>query len=355
MPDRPGDGELMTKTTLATLCLVTLSACSSAAQSPRQPAPTDVVATVGSTSITLAEVDEVALQQSSSQFGSARLVQALYLARRAALDDLIGNRLLDLEAKARGLDRAVLVEREIAGAAQAPTDAEIAAWYQANPAQVQGATLDKVRAPIKTMLVEVRTSAARGKFLDGLKARTRVTVSLEPPRQKIRDAGRPSRGPSGAPVEIVEFSDFQCPFCQRARPTVEQVLKAYGDRIRLVYRHYPLRNHPNARPAAEAASCAAEQGKFWQYHDQLFGNSTKLTNDDLKQHATAVGLDREAFNTCFDQKKYKKDIDADIAEADDAGVSGTPAFFINGRSLDGAQPFEAFKRIIDEELELKNK
>ena len=345
----------MTKTTVATLCLFALSACSSAAQGTKSQAPTDVVASVGSTTITLAEVDEIALRQSSSQFGSARLGQALYLARRAALEDLVGNRLLDLEAKARGIERAALVEREITSTVTAPTEAEIVAWYQANPAQVQKATLEQVRAPIRSLLLKERTSVARNRFLEGLKGKTRVLLSLEAPRQEIRAAGRPAKGPAGAPIEIVEFSDFQCPFCRRSRPTVEQVLKTYGDKIHLVYRHYPLSNHPNARPAAEAASCAAEQGKFWQYHDQLFDNPTKLSDVDLKQHAVAVGLDRDQFGTCFDQKKYKKDVDADIAEADEAGVSGTPAFFINGRSLDGAQPFEAFKRIIDEELELKGR
>jgi protein-disulfide isomerase len=342
------------KTILATLGLVAI-ACSGSAQGNKPQAPTDVVATVGTTSITLAEVDEVALRQSSSQFGSARLGQALYLARSAALDDMIGNRLIDLEAKAQGVERAALVEREIASKVSPPTEEEIAAWYKANPGQVQKATLDQVRTPIRALLSEERMGAARARFINTVKNRTRVSVNLEPPRQEVRTAGRPARGPEGAPVEIIEFSDFQCPFCQRARPTVEQVMKTYGDRVRLVYRHYPLRNHLNARPAAEAASCAAEQGKFWQYHDQLFDNSSKLSDNDLKQHAAAIGLDRDKFNACFDQKKFKKDVDEDIAEADEAGVSGTPAFFINGRSLDGAQPLEAFKRIIDEELELKRR
>ena len=127
---------------------VLLGACSTAAQTGRQPAPSDVVATVGSSSITLSQVDERALQRPSSNFGSARLVQALYLARRAALDDIVGNRLLDEEAKARGIDRAVLVEREITAAAPSPTEADIAAWYQANSARAQGATLDQVRPAI---------------------------------------------------------------------------------------------------------------------------------------------------------------------------------------------------------------
>jgi protein-disulfide isomerase len=173
---------------------------------------------------------------------------------------------------------------------------------------------------------------------------------LDPPREKVADAGFPAKGPSKAKVVVVEFSDFQCPFCQRAEPTVQQVLKTYGDRIRFVYRHYPLPNHPNARPAAEAAACAEQQGQFWPYHEVLFANSSRLSNDDLKAHAQSAGLDVSAFTACFDNHRAKARVDKDVADANDAGVTGTPAFFINGRPLEGAQPFEAFKQIIEEEL-----
>jgi protein-disulfide isomerase len=195
--------------------------------------------------------------------------------------------------------------------------------------------------------------AARERFIDTLKAKTPVTITLEAPRLEVAAAGRPAKGPADAPIEMIEFSDFQCPFCQRANPTVQQVLSTYGDRIHFVYRHYPLPNHPNARPAAEAAACADEQGKFWPYHDQLFANPNKLATADLKQHAVELGLDSARFNTCVDTHQAAAVVDADIKEADRTGMSGTPAFFINGRSLDGAQPFDAFKRIIDEELQRK--
>jgi protein-disulfide isomerase len=337
----------------AAALLVTLTACSTAAQSARPQAPSDVVATVGSTSITLSEVDERALRQTAGDFGSMTLAQALFEARRAALDEIVGNTLIDGEAKARGIDRAALVKNEIEAKVSPPTDAEVAAWYKSNATRVEGAPLDKVAGAIKTLLVQERTRAARQQYLDGLKTRTAVAILLEPPRFKVAEAGRPSRGPAGAPVEIVEFSDFQCPFCLRAHPTVTQVLSTYGDRIRFVYRNYPLPNHPNAWPAAEAAACAAEQGKFWEYHDRLFDNQGKLGEADLRQHAAALGLDTAKFDACVDSHKYKSDVDADVAAGEEAGVSGTPAFFINGRQLSGAQPFETFKRVIDEELAAK--
>ena len=218
--------------------------------------------------------------------------------------------------------------------------------------RVQGATLDQVRAPIRDLLQRQRTEDARSAFLDRLKAKTTVAVRLDPPRQDVKAGNGQVRGPATAPVEIIEFSDFQCPFCRRAFSTVQQVLQTYGDKVRLVYRHFPLPNHPNARPAAEAAACAAEQGKFWQYHDRLF-TTTKLDDDQLKKDAADLGLDAAKFNACVDSHKYKAEVDADIAAGEAAGVTGTPAFFINGRLINGAMPFDAFKQMIDEELKTK--
>jgi protein-disulfide isomerase len=334
--------------------LVMVAACSSTnAQQTKQPNQSDVVAMVGSTPVTLEEVDARALQEPVTSFGSAKLVQALYMARRATIEEIVANRLLDAEAKKRGIDRATLVEQEIASKAPNPTEADIQAWYQANPARVNGAALDQVRAPIKNLLIEQRMDAARSTFVDALKAKTTVTVTLEPPRAEVTDGGRPPRGAAVAPIELIEFSDFQCPFCQRANPVVEQVLKTYGSKIKFVYRHYPLPNHPNARPAAEAAACAETQGKFWEYHDRLFANPTKLADADLKAHAAALGLDTAQFNTCFENRQQKAGVDKDVADGESVGVTGTPAFFVNGRSIEGAQPFEAFKRVIDEELARK--
>jgi protein-disulfide isomerase len=338
-----------------TLCaLLVAAACSStAAQQARRPGPTEVVATVGSSEITLAEVDDKALEQQTPP--GVKLSQALYDARRAALDDIIANRLFDAAAKSQGVERSALIEKEITAKVAAVTDADIAAWYQANQNRVQGASLDQVRQPIKSYLTQERMQVVRDQYLDTLRAKTPVRTMLEPPRQKVASANSPAKGSTSAPIEMIEFSDFQCPFCLRADPTVQQVLKTYGDRIRFVYRHYPLPNHPSARPAAEAAACANEQGKFWPYHDRLFANPTKLSAADLKQHAADLGLNTSQFNACVDSHKFKADVDNDIREGEQAGVNGTPAFFINGRSISGAQPFDVFKKIIDEELEARKR
>src|SRR5262245_33422469 len=312
------------------------AACSStSAQPPRTQAATDVVATVGSTSITLAEVDERALQQPAQSFGSLKLGQALYEARRLAVEELVANKLMDQEAKARGIERSALVEKEIGDKVAPVTDIDVANWYQANQNRVQGAPLDQVRAPIRAYLIQERMEDARQRYIDTLKSRTPVRVMLEPPRLAVAATG-PAKGPAGAPIEMIEFSDFQCPFCLRAHATVDQVLKTYGDRIRFVYRHYPLPSHPNARPAAEASACAAEQDKFWPYHDRLFAQPSKLSDADLKQSAADLGLDMPKFTACVESHKFKAQVDADVKDGDAAGVNGTPAFFINGRMLSGA-------------------
>ena len=345
---------------IAGFSLVVLAACSSTAEPqtrPATPAPADVVATVGSTPITLTQLDETALKENTSTFGAMRLLHALYEARRAVLDDMISRMLVEQEAKARATTVEALVASEISAKAEAEpvTDAEVTAWYQSHQDRTQGAPLEAVREPIKALLAGERFNAARERYLDTLRVKTPVTIMLEPPREKVVEAGRPARGPENAPIHMIEFSDFQCQFCLRAYPTLMKVLDTYGDRIRFVYRHYPLGNHPQARPAAEAAQCAHEQGKFWPYHNLLFGTPGQLTDAELKQAAATVGVDTAVFNACVDSHKYSADVDTDMAAGDEAGVSGTPAFFINGRVLSGAQPFEAFTQLIDEELALRSR
>jgi len=160
----------------------------------------------------------------------------------------------------------------------------------------------------------------------------------------------PSKGPADAPVQIVEFSEFQCPYCGRVEPTVQQILSTYGDKVRLVFADFPLPMHNNAQGAAEAAQCAAAQGKFWEYHDVLFANQRALEVDKLKSYAADLGLDTDAFNTCVDQATYRSQVQSHQAIGRELGVTGTPAFFINGRFLNGAQPLDAFSSIIDDEL-----
>ena len=160
------------------------------------------------------------------------------------------------------------------------------------------------------------------------------------------------RGGKNAKVTLVEFSDFQCPFCSQHAPTIDRLLADYGDKIRLVYKHFPLSNiHPNAQKAGEAAECANEQGKFWEMHDKLFENQQALTNEDLKRYATTIGLNAGKFNDCLDSGKMASKVSDDYQEGLKKGVQGTPATFVDGVLVSGAQPYENFKAAIDAALQ----
>jgi hypothetical protein len=196
--------------TLAAL-LAILNGCSQpSAQQAKRPAANDVVATVGATSITLAEVDDKALEQPVANFGSVKLSQALFEARRAALDELVAGKLLDEAAKAQSIDRAALIEKEITAKVPPVSDAEVSTWYQGNQARLQGAPLEQVKQPIRAYLIQERMQGIRAQYVDALKSKTAVRIMLDPPRQKVQMvSSSPTRGPASAPVEVVDFSDFQ--------------------------------------------------------------------------------------------------------------------------------------------------
>ena len=171
-----------------------------------------------------------------------------------------------------------------------------------------------------------------------------------PLKMKVEVGQAPTKGPRDAKVTIIEFSDFQCPFCSRGAATITQVIKEYGDKVQVAFKQHPLPFHKDAFLAAEATLAAHEQGKFWEYHDVLWQNQKALQRPELEKYAQQLGLNMSKFNAALDSRKFKAQIDAEIAESEKLGASGTPAFFINGIYLKGAKPFEEFKVVIDQEL-----
>lgn len=170
-------------------------------------------------------------------------------------------------------------------------------------------------------------------------------------RKDIEDAFDPSIGPEDAKVVIVAFEDFECPFCARAFPIIREIMTIYKDQVRFIFRDFPLTQvHPNALPAALAAECAHEQGKFWPYHDKLFSNQTSLSATALKQYAKEINLNTKQFNNCVETGKYIAEVQNDFETGVDAGVTGTPTWFINGKKISGVIPLEAWKKIIEAEL-----
>src|SRR5215470_15185257 len=282
------------------------------------------VATVGDRTITRAELEEHVRPK------LIEIENERYEALREGLDEMIADELVKREAKARGISTEELEKQEIAGKTPAPTDAEIQKVYDENKAQLGAQTLDQVKPRIVEYLKDQHAEERKAAFIEELKKKYKTTVALRPPVVEVATAGRPERGGGAkAPVTIVEFSDYQCPFCKRAEGVVDQVMTTYGDKVRLVFRDYPLPMHPQARPAAEAANCANAQGKFWEYHAKLFANQSALGEDKLKEYAQEVGLDPAKFAECLAQKPFSAAIDKDMSEATKLGINGTPAFFIN--------------------------
>ena len=307
----------------------------------------EVAARVGNQTISIEAVDARAKQTPAN----LQIYEQMYALRKAALEELVAEQLIEQEAKKRGVTKEALLEQELTSKIPPVGDAEVEQFYNENRGRMGGKTLDDMKAPIRQFLGAQVQMQARQAMVAKLSATTKVDVVLDAPRAAITvKEGEPSKGPATAPVTMVEYSEFQCPFCGRVSPTVKQVLETYGDRVRLVFRDYPLPFHDKARGASEAAQCAHSQGKFWEYHDKLFANQQALDSDNLKKYAAEIGLDTTAFNQCFDEGKFKSVVDANQAGGDALGVQGTPAFFINGRFLSGAVPFEAFQEIIEEEL-----
>jgi protein-disulfide isomerase len=316
--------------------------------------PDEVVAEVAGKKITLKDVD--AKWEEFDAAERARVVQAMYQNRRNMIDVIVADTLIENAAKAAGQSVAAFVEQETAKRLPPVAESDIAQFYEENKDRAQGRTLDQLRAEIKPYLEARRRAQARAMMVEELKKKdgNAVRLSLEPPRYTVPTmAGDPVRGNPSAPVTIVEFSDFQCPFCARVNPTLDRIRQTYGDKVKIVFKDYPLPNHPQAPKAAEAARCAGEQNKFWEMHDAMFANQRALEVPALKQTAKTLGLDGAAFDSCLDSGKHEATVRAGAELGEKMGVNSTPTLYVNGRSVLGAMPFENFKQIIDEELAKK--
>jgi len=313
--------------------------------------PGDVAAKMGDRTFTVQELDDA--WKAADAKSKADAEQAVYDGRKDALDRLIAEMLVEQAAKKQGVDADAYMEAEVAKRATPVSDADVSAFYKANTQQMQGRSLEEVGSTIRSFLEEQQEDAAHEAIIADLrKAAAPVTVRLDPPRVTVAIAPHdPVRGPAAAVVTLVEFSDYQCPFCSRVTPTLKRLRETYGDRLRIVWKDYPLYDiHPQAQKAAEAAWCAGEQGKYWEFHDRLFANQSTLGVDGLRQHATAVGLEPAGFASCLESGRHADRVKDGARQGNDLGVDSTPTAFINGRRLTGAHPYERFAEIIDEEL-----
>lgn len=315
------------------------AAAASATENPAMP-----IAKYEGKTVTLKEVDDTITNQLK------QLEKQKLELRQTAAEQFVLQQLVKAEAAKTGQTEDAWLKANIDSKLPVPSEEKIkGVWEENKDKMPPGSTLESMREQIIAYLNQDGRKTQALKVFDELKSKAKFELLLEEPRVQVEAKG-PSRGNAQAKVTIVEFSDFECPFCSKAEESVTQVMDKYGDKVRLVFRHFPLSFHPHAPKAAEAAACAEDQGKFWEMHKILFANQQHLEVAELKEYATQAGLDASKFGECLDTSKNKAKVDTDQKAGAEAGVTGTPAFFINGKLVSGAQPFSEFQKVIDAEL-----
>ncbi len=317
------------------LFLAAFCVCAAVAQSPEE-----VICEINGSPITRADIEK-------SQ--GDKLLQVryqLFVAEQKALDQFIENRLLQMEADAQHTSVDTLLEKEVTPKVKAPSEAEIQLFYEGLNANQP---LDDVRGKIADGIRQLRYAKAKAAYLDQLRTRSNVLVKLAPPRVDVTVGTAPRLGPANAPVQVIEFADYECPYCAKVHPFLSKLRDEFGDKVSIYFKDLPLPMHSRARKAAEAARCAGAQGKFWEYHDVLF-SKRQLENDDLKNAARELKLDATKFDECFNTGAQSSGVQKDLQEARQLGLNGTPSFFVNGRFISGAVDYTTLRDMVRQQL-----
>jgi protein-disulfide isomerase len=283
----------------------------------------------------------------------SRYAEEVHNLKVRTLEGLIEKRLLEDRASKEGITVDALIQREITSNVPEPAEAYLHAVYEQTKANKGSLPpFSEVKAEIASFVKSQTFQSLRQAYVARLKAEASVEILLPPflpPKVELKAVG-PSHGDASAPVTIVEFSDYECDFCGSVEPTVKRLLDQYPGKVRVVFQSFPLSIHPHAQKSSEAALCAGEQGRYWEMHEKLFANQKALATENLKAHARALGLDPLVFDRCLDSGRMAPVVEKNRRLGESVGVNSTPSFFVNGRLLTGAQPFERFLEIIDYEL-----
>jgi protein-disulfide isomerase len=286
---------------------------------------------------------------------NGKLLQAryqYYMAQRKALENLIDDQLLANAAQAQSLTVDQLLEKEVYKQVKDPTEEQLQVTYEVIDTKE---SYEAVRPQVLEHIREGRRDKAKAAYIDGLRKQANITVLLMPPETSVDIAGSDVRGPRDAEVMVVEFADYECPYCEKVNPYMQQLRKEYGDKVAIVFKDFPLPMHHKAQKAAEAARCAGEQGKFWQYHDVLFNSGGALGVPQLKEHARVLKLDGERFDQCLDNGEMAAVVKKDLEEGKGLGLTGTPSFFVNGHFFSGAVDYGLVKQMVEQQLALNAK
>ncbi len=273
-----------------------------------------------------------------------------YKLKSDALNQYIRKKLIEVDAKKRGLSAEELLKQEVDSKIAEPSDDEAKGYYLALRSQTS-LPFDQIKPQAKQLLKNSEIQQAREAYADSLRDKTEISILLQPPSVQVGYDPARVKGSADAPVTIVEFADFQCPFCSRVQPALKDVLARYQGKVKLAYRDFPLSQiHQHAEMAAEASHCALTQGKYWEMNDAMFADQSKLEEAALVKTAASLGLDQNSFASCLKSGKYKAVVQQDFDAGTQAGVNATPTFFINGEFLSGAQSDADFTKIIDRQL-----
>jgi len=323
-------------------CLTAASVCS--AQALPQGGPDTPVAVVAGQPIY--EQDLVAVAGPNL----LDLRKQEYKLKSDALNQAIRKKLIEVEAKKRGLSYDELLKQEVDSKIAEPSDDEARGYYLALKDQTS-LPFDQVKSQAKQLLRTAAVQQAREQYADSLRDRAEVSIFLQPPLVQVASDPARVRGNADALVTIIEFADFQCPFCNRIEPALNEVIAKYQGKVKLSFRDFPLSQiHPNAKIAAEASRCALEQGKFWEMHDAMFADQSKLDEAALAKTAAGLGMDHKSFESCVKSGKYEAVVQQDFQAGAEAGVNATPSFVINGEFLSGVQSEAEFEKIINTQL-----
>ncbi|HYP00525.1 MAG TPA: thioredoxin domain-containing protein [Pyrinomonadaceae bacterium] len=274
-----------------------------------------------------------------------------YQLRKTEVDLRINDSLLEQEAQKRKVTTKALLDAEVEAKLKPVTEAEARTFYDQNKDRINGDFV-QLKDQIIQYLQETQKRGVQTAFAEQLRKAATLQINLrapEAPVYQIAVDDQPIKGNPAAPVTIVEFTDFQCPSCAAAQPTLERLVAEYGDRVRLVVRDFPLEMHADARKAAEAAEAARAQGKYWEYTALLFANQKALSVDKLKEYALRAGLDRQKFDAMLDSGQFADKVQRDYAEGISLGVGSTPTFFVNGR-MTNERSYEGIKAAIEKAL-----
>jgi protein-disulfide isomerase len=280
---------------------------------------------------------------------AGKLLQAkykYYLAERDALEQYIDDQLLDMQAKKEGVTLEELYKRHVAINVPEPTEDQLRFYYEGVQTDE---SYESARANIIDTVHQLRTKKAHDAYIADLRAQYGVVVELAQPSAHVEVAGAERLGPANAPVQIVEFADYECPYCQKVNEDLNKIRGQFGDKVSVVYKDFPLPMHPLAARAAEAARCAGVQGKFWEFHDSLF-QTKKLQVSQLKEEARNLKLDGASFDKCLDGGEEVAPVKKDAQEGQRLGLQGTPSFFINGHFMSGAIGYTKLRETVLHEL-----